>query len=496
MSFFGGIQKVGCAVCTPVPMKHLSNGQRVLEPIAAEWHRKRMALSFPTNFNMFELFADGMEVGVARTKAVQQCLSHDPIPEFIFFLDYDVLPHFDALTKLFFRARCFPNIDMFAGVYCCKWMNPCDPLIYQDPGCGPFWDWSIGDLLTTQDHGIRGIHMGLTLIRTSLFQKMLDADVVNEETPFFYTSNEKMLTDKGVMKTRRGTEDIWFCELARKVDAQIMVDTSVLAGHIDKNSGITYGLPSDCPPVLRAHWLRSGRPEQGPEKKALDLGAGSTRREWENHQTFTTDIRAESDPDYIMDTRMLNLPDDEFDLVASSHHLEHIPRWEQSLVWQEMFRVCKPGGSIEHIVPSIEWAAAKIVNNDIDGAVYNVLYGAQEAQGYNREWNTHYFGFTKDVAKELCHSVGFTDVHVMDWRDDANLTYNLIIRAKKPISTTVDVVESNGKAVPTIEEDDAGEVFSQPNCPFNYCPYGKDVCKEECRHAIKEEECHADNDNG
>ena len=440
MDFFGG--KICVAFCSPHREIILPNGERILDTVTVAWHRKRNALAYGTNINFIELFEDGKEVGEARTSAAYRCLRHEPRPEFLFFLDDDVLPEFDAFTKLLFRARTHPNHDIFAGVYCCKFASPSDPLIYAGDGCGAFWDWAVGDLLTTEQHGITGIHMGLTLIRMSLFQRMLDAGVAGDDTPFFKTVRETEFN-----KTRSGTEDLWFCKLAREVGLKILVDTSVLAGHIDKRNGQTWGLPLYSPPVLRAKWLDGTDRKQADaedKKLALDLGAGGVRRRWDGHVTYTTDLRADAKPDYVQDTRFLNLPDDHFDLTASSHHMEHIPRWDQIAAWREVFRVTKPGGHTEHIVPSVEWASAKIIDGQADEHVYNVLYGAQEAHGYARELNLHYFGYTKENARAMAEHVGFVDVTCEDWRDRPELGYNLVIRGRKPAAPDADL--------PTAEE--------------------------------------------
>ncbi len=205
------------------------------------------------DLNFMEFSVDGKEVGEARDFMARRCLEHDPRPEYLFFLDDDTLPASDAFTKLFFRLKTNRLIDIAAGVYCTKGGDPADPLIYAGDGCGAYWDWAVGDLLTTEQHGITGTHMGLTLIRVSLFQRMLDAGIVNEETPFYRTIHEE-----GSHTRRSGTEDLYFYKLAAKLDppVQIMVDTSVLAGHIDKNTGITWGLPEYSPPVVRARWLK------------------------------------------------------------------------------------------------------------------------------------------------------------------------------------------------------------------------------------------------
>lgn len=448
MGMFDIGQKLMVAFCTPWPGRRMPDGRVVHQLGDPEWMRARYGLSVTTNINMCEFFADFMEVGDARSRIAAACLSHQPRPEFLFFLDWDVIVPPDALTKLLFRARCFPDYDVYAGVYCCKGVNPPDPLIYRDCGEGAFWDWTVGDLLTTDQQGIRTVHNGLSLIRMSLFERMLQTGVVHgdgsdqDDEPFFKTVSEWHEVD-GARMHKEGTEDFYFYAKAREVRCKIMVDTSVLAAHKDFRTGIKYGLPTDYGPAARAKWLRKGagagatsrdREEANGQKLALDLGAGEHRRAWPDHVTYTTDIRAETQPDYVMDTRLLNLPADHFDLVASSHHLEHLPRWEQEEVWREMFRVCRPGGAIEHIVPSLDWAAAKVQQGQCDEHAMNVFYGSQEkwGNGIKRDHNTHYFGYTKDIARALAESAGFSDVSCEDWRDNEDWGLNLVIRGKKP----------------------------------------------------------------
>lgn len=410
---------IGLAICTPHPMVPGPTGPR-LSPVTVQWHRARSNLALPTNINQVQLYLDGMEVGDARNKAVETVLGMENQPEFLCFLDHDVIAPHDFITKLLYRARHFPDHGVFAGVYCLK-SQPAEPLIYKEWGAGPFWDWTVGDLLID---GVVGVHMGLTLIRTSLLRRMADAQ------PWFKTTNETHVKNNGV-HTNRGTEDLYFCKKAvEEFGAQILVDTSVLAGHQDIRTGTIYGLPNDSKPVLGARWMDRSQ-EYADEKKALDLGAGATRRQWDGHRTYTTDIRPDVGADYVQDTRMLNLLDDSFDLVASSHHLEHIPRWEQEEVWREIYRVTKPGGRIEHTVPSLDWAGAKLAAGETDEHVFNVLYGAQEQHGYRREFNLHYFGYSKDVAKSLAEAAGFVNVTCEDWRENSDLGYNLVIRGDK-----------------------------------------------------------------
>ena len=424
------VLNIGVAFCTPIPFVNGPNGPR-LSMVTTEWHRKFNNLVMPTNFNKVNVQTDGMEVGDARNKAAQLVLEAKPRPKYLFFLDYDVLPAHDAVQKLLYRAQTNPDYDIFAGVYCSK-VELSEPLIYKSWGEGPYWDWTVGDILSD---GIVGVHMGCTLIRTSLFERLSHSD----ENPWFLTQNRAEFNSTG-LQFIHGTEDLHFCKRAvEEIGAKIMVDTSVLCGHIDNSTGRIYGLPSDSPPVKRAFWVRNGwdkTPEgEEPTLRAIDLGAGEHKRSWPGHKTFGTDIREGLGPDVLVqDTLALNLPDESFDLVASSHHLEHIPRTEQERVWREMYRICKRGGKIEHTVPSIEWASHNIYDGHVDEHVYNVLYGAQETHGYERDLNTHYFGYTKAVAKALAEGAGFVDVTCEDWRDREELGYNLIIRGRKPLA--------------------------------------------------------------
>ena len=409
-------------MCTPIPKINGHEGPR-LAPLTVEWHRAHNNIAKPTNIVCIAVYRDGMEVGAARQSCVEEVMKLTNVPEFIWFHDYDVIPQHDCLIKLLYRARHFPDYDIFAGVYCLKSPVP-EPLVYKGAwGAGPFWDWTIGDLLMDD---ITGVHMGLTLIRTSLFNR-LDY----KTKPAFVTENYHFIKD-GAIHSNRGSEDLYFCKRAiEEAGAKILVDTSVLAGHQDFGSGKIYGLPMDSRPVKGAKWLDRSKEYEG-EKKAIDLGSGPTRREWEGFRTYTTDIRPGVGVDYVQDTRHLNLPDEHFDLVASSHHLEHIPRWEQEEVWQQIFRITKPGGKIEHIVPSLDWAGCKLADGECDEHVLNVLYGAQEAHEYERNFNTHYFGYTKAIAEALATQAGFVEVTCEDWRDNEANGYNLIIRGKRP----------------------------------------------------------------
>ncbi len=414
--------KIGITICTPMPFVKKPNGRLGMQNLTVEWHRHRMSMGFPTNIQFYEVPADGMEVADARNYAAKRSLELGS--EFLFFIDSDVLLAFDALQKLMRRAREFPDHDIFSGLYCTKNLAAAEPLIYKHDGQGPFWDWAIGDLV----FDLASVGMGCALLRTDLFRRIEHTS----ENPWFFTKNTIVHKSDG-LERNRGTEDIWFCRRAREdAGAKVMVDTSILCGHQDLESGVIFGLPIDSMPHKRARWLPDHKDEK-EERKAIDLGAGhDPPRQWPDHRTYTLDIRPDIGVDYVQDLRCLNLPDDHFDLVASSHTLEHIGRWDQEKVWLEMFRICKPGGKLEVMVPNLQWAAGHIVDGHIDEDVMNVLYGAQEGHGYKRELNLHFFAYTPDIARWLAEMVGFTEIEIQTYKDRDELGFNLILTADKP----------------------------------------------------------------
>ena len=69
---------------------------------------------------------------------------------------------------------------------------------------------------------------------------------------------------------------------------------------------------------------------------------------------------------------------------------------------------------------------------EADMHVFNVLYGAQESQGYERDLNVHYFGYTPAVARAMAELAGLEDVEIETFKDSPDLNYNMIIRGVKP----------------------------------------------------------------
>jgi len=225
--------------CSPMRIIPNGAGGTRVESLTVEWHRAIAGMHMPFGWNGAEIRLDGYEVGEARCLAVQSARQQGG--DFLLFIDNDVLVPPFAFRQLLYRATAtHPDVDIFAGVYCDK-SQPPFPIIFKEWNSGPYWDWTIGDVI----EDVKAVPMGCTLLRLSLFDRLKQT----EEKPWFKTvRHEDMPTSLGTM-----TEDIYFCKRAvEEAGCKILVDTKVICGHISNSSGELFVLPEDCPPVKRA----------------------------------------------------------------------------------------------------------------------------------------------------------------------------------------------------------------------------------------------------
>jgi SAM-dependent methyltransferase len=81
--------------------------------------------------------------------------------------------------------------------------------------------------------------------------------------------------------------------------------------------------------------------------KVLDIGSGPRKLPG----SVSIDINPDNKPDFIhdLDTYPWPLKDNDYDIVHCSHCLEHLNNPIKA--FEEMYRACKPGGTIKIIVP-------------------------------------------------------------------------------------------------------------------------------------------------
>lgn len=379
-------------------------------PVSFDWSFAFKAMGPPINYNLIHSVVVGRPIDEARNLIAEEAIKQNS--KYLFFLGDDVIcpPH--TLKQLIFRMEQDKDLGVVGGIYCSK-SDPPAPLLFRGNGHGSYWDWKLGEYFT-----VTGIGMDATLIRVEMLKQL--------PKPWFKTSNTDNFLD-GINSAEQWTEDLFFCKnVLENTSYKIFADASVLCDHVDVFSGKKYNIPADSLPLRKAAIVK-GR------KKVLDIGFGGIKRDFgEDYELITTDIREETCPDYRCDVRQLPFDDKQFDVVFSSHVLEHIPRAEFSATLTEWLRVIKEDGEFHLIVPNIMWAAREIIaqegipTNDI----LNVFYGAQ-----SNPYDFHYNAMTEArISQELVQN-GF------EVKSIKNEYYNMIVIAKRA-SAKMELVKS------------------------------------------------------
>lgn len=400
-------------VCTPIPAETcLETGEKRLGRLTVEWQRARSMLMWPVGCNVGELYADGREVGEARTLAARTAVKEES--KYLFFLDWDTIPPQDALVRLVAHLENNPCSDIAAGMYCSR-TNPPWPLLWREWGQGVSWDWTLGEILT---RNVVGIPMGCTLIRVDLFKRLPD----NPADQWFNTINELRYNEFDLVLTRE-TEDLNFClKFQDELRDKIIVDTGIQCQHIDPATGRIYSLPESSLPVRRAKAVVSGM------ASVLHVGCGMTPLpdgmfppdKW---REVRLDIDPAVKPDVLASmTDMRRVFDDTHDAIYSNHNLEHLYSHEVLWALKEFFRVLKPGRKLFLNVPDIEEVAQSIVNGVFDTPIYDshagpicpidVLYGYRKFVSAGNKFQQHKTGFTAQYLEKLLIEAGFVDVKV------------------------------------------------------------------------------------
>lgn len=386
-------------------------------PTSPEWGLAIKALNPPINFNSIMATVPGMAVADARNHIVREALRLNA--KYIFFVGDDTIPPAHTLRQLIFRIENDPKIGVVGGVYFTK-SDPPAPLIFKENGAGSYWDWKVGEFFE-----VTGLGMDCTLIRTEVFKNLPE--------PWFKTVDEDSFLS-GVNHAEMWTEDLYFLDKLKKfTDWKIMVDTGIIAGHYDWQTGRTYTIPPNSLPMRRMEF--SG------EKRIIDIGCGPQYRPFEEGIAVRYDIDERWNPDYRGDVRQLPFGDESFDIVFSSHVLEHLGRNETIPVLKEWTRILKRDGELRLVVPNIMWAAKMLTENrvfadraKIENDIMNVLYGGQTS-----EYDFHKTGFTEQKIK---HLLGQIDFHVTKYEEQG---YNIILTAVHYLSIKAKVDKTKKK---------------------------------------------------
>ncbi len=370
-------------------------------PVTLEWAYSFKSLNPPINYNTVFSTIYGKPVAIARNIIAEEAIKQNC--KYLLFIGDDTIVPAHALRQFIFRMENDPMVGVVGGVYFSK-SDPPSPLVFKGNGEGAYWDWKLGEYFP-----VTGLGMDATMIRVELLLEL--AKEGNRE--FFKTVDQESFLDN-INYAEMWTEDLYFLNrVAKETQFKIMCDAGIIAKHVDVHTGKIYTLPSYSLPTRRF---------QGEGKKIIDIGCGHTYREFEEGIPVRVDLDETCNPDYRADVRNLPFGNQEFDIVFSSHVLEHFSRVQQEIVLKEWIRILKPDGELRLILPNIMWAAKKLVEDDYvrpDQNVWNVLYGGQ-----SNELDFHYNGFTPRILNHILASAGLEIIH------QSESGYNLITHAK------------------------------------------------------------------
>lgn len=382
--------------------------------VSLNWAFAYKSLVPPINYNTVTAVVYNKPVDIARNEIVALAMQNDH--KYIYFMGDDTVPPHNILKQLIFRAENNKDHGIITGVYCSK-SDPPAPLLFRGNGVGSYWDWKVGEYFQ-----ISGCGMDAVLIAVDVFHEL--APHVGKDRQgnleFFKTVETDQFED-GVNAAQMWTEDLYFLDLVEKHSSyKIYCDGGMLCDHVDVNTGRVYQLRPDSLPIRGVDSIRG----KAGNKKAIDIGCGRT---WWNpgsdYDLIRVDIREECEPDYRCDIRSLPFDKHSFDLVHSSHVLEHFPRAEWQDVLKEWIRVLKPDGEMRLVLPNIRWAAEQLTSGveltaEMKNHVMNVLYGAQ-----TNPYDFHYNGWTPDSIEEALKELQFKK---FEWQ---HVGYNMIVQA-------------------------------------------------------------------
>lgn len=158
--------------------------------------------------------------------------------------------------------------------------------------------------------------------------------------------------------------------------------------------------------------------------KLLHIGAGKAAKPeyWPDADETRLDVDPDSCPDILAPMTQIPVDDASFDIVYSSHTLEHVYYHEALIALREMHRVLKPGGACVAIVPDVEAVLSVVLERGLYAVLYevegvpicaaDVLYGHQSsiALGELPAKYAHRFGYTKESLAHAFEVAGFGNV--------------------------------------------------------------------------------------
>lgn len=181
--------------------------------------------SWPSNTNFAIMTLYGMNTDESRCQAVKQARVYNA--RYIWFIDDDTVPPADAGRHLIYILEQNPKAMVAGGIYCTR-SSPPEPIVYQEQGNGPFWDWKVGETFKCW-----GLGTGCMMVNMDVFEHLAE--------PWFLTTDTA---------TKKETDDLYFCSKVREAGFEIWAHGGILCHHYDTDKGVTYQLPRGSRPYL------------------------------------------------------------------------------------------------------------------------------------------------------------------------------------------------------------------------------------------------------
>jgi len=396
--------------------------------VSTYFMQARLSQQFPLVSSAVDKIVLNKPIADARNEIVEYALQQGA--HYIYWLDDDVIAPPDSFLKMYYQNR-----DIINGVYWAK-SNPPMPLLFRGHLEGPYWDWHVGDFIEIDAAG-----SGLTLVKTDVYRKM-QKELGGPWYSVDYGSFPGIVPDKA----HNNTEDLYFYWKAKKLGYKVWADTSIQALHYDKFGKMLYGMPHNAP---QAHPDWEIRPEGG--KLIADLGSGGVSTYMRDEGKIVTfDIREEVKPSVVCDLRSIPVPEQIFDIVYSSHTLEHFGINNVQQILKEWVRILKVGGELRLAVPNLRHVGYRLAMDRIIGTDLWTLYGEQD---YPK--NFHAMGFTPNTLKALVESLNcFEDIQIEEgnpFGEPNALNWTIQLRAiKNKHNVLENITPDNYKAPPMV----------------------------------------------
>lgn len=177
------------------------------------------------------------------------------------------------------------------------------------------------------------------------------------------------------------------------------------------------------------------------EKTLLHLGCGPSTiktagfaSDLKKYKEYRFDIDKKYDPDICGDiTDLSNIPDKTFDVIFTSHTVEHIDFYKVIPTIKQFLRVLKDDGFARIIVPNLQSLGDKITEGNLLETLYesdagpinslDIIYGHSASVLRNGDFMRHKTGFTKRSFTELLNNAELNKFEIVE--DNFNLIVNI-----------------------------------------------------------------------